>query len=120
MLLKRKLDSSSVVDAVVLPIIGFTFWCFSLWRSICVFAPAKEYAHFNSDDAILILAANDSRPITAFNIFYYGSDKWEGWLFLVTHYPQFKLFKTSFPAIFKLSHPLPMLGRIWHINDNPH
>ncbi len=64
----------SLPSALVLAI-----WCLLLWRAIAVFGPDSSYVYFNSDGAIPILMANDDRPITVFDAYYYGSDRWGAW-----------------------------------------
>jgi hypothetical protein len=60
-----------------------TIWCFFLWRASVVFAPNSNYVHFNSDGAIPILMANDERPITLFDYYYWGQDRWGAWPLLL-------------------------------------
>ena len=60
-------------------------WAFVLWRATGAFTPANHdnSVSFNSDSAIGVLMANDDRPITVFNAYYYCLDRWGGWPFLV-------------------------------------
>ncbi|HEV2914300.1 MAG TPA: hypothetical protein VGX92_13565 [Pyrinomonadaceae bacterium] len=58
-------------------------WGFFLWRAVHTFAPDSNYVFFNSDCAIPILMANDDRPITVSNTYYYGQDRWGGWPMLL-------------------------------------
>ena len=55
-----------------------------LMRAIATFGPASDINNitFNSDSAIPVLMANDQRPITIFNFYYYCADRWGGWPFL--------------------------------------
>src|SRR5690349_11710811 len=57
-----------------------------LWRAVNVFGPAGSAndVTFNSDCAIPVLMSNDERPITVFNLYYYGADRWGGWPLLLT------------------------------------
>lgn len=62
-------------------------WSYFLVRAIATFGPASEINNisnidFNSDSAIPVLMANDQRPITIFNFYYYCADRWGGWPFL--------------------------------------
>jgi hypothetical protein len=60
-------------------------WAFVVWRATVAFTPGNHdnSVYFNSDSAIVVLMANDDRPITVFNAYYYGADRWGGWPFLV-------------------------------------
>jgi hypothetical protein len=53
-------------------------------RAIATFGPTSDINNidFNSDSAIPVLMANDQRPITIFNFYYYCADRWGGWPFL--------------------------------------
>ena len=59
-------------------------WSYFLMRAIATFGPTSDInnVEFNSDSAIPVLMANDGRPITIFNFYYYGADRWGGWPFL--------------------------------------
>src|SRR3954451_20314654 len=59
-------------------------WLFFLWRAIDAFGPgsAINNVSFNSDSAIPVLMSNDTRPITVFNGYYYGADRWGAWPFI--------------------------------------
>ena len=41
--------------------------------------PRRLFAAVHSDSAIPILMANDDRPVTLFDYYYYASDRWGGW-----------------------------------------
>lgn len=60
-------------------------WSLALWRGIGVFGPGTDLndVSYNSDSAIPVLMANDQGPITIFNFYYYGADRWGGWPFVV-------------------------------------
>lgn len=47
------------------------------------FGPDSVYTHFHSDGAILILMANDDRPITVYDTYYYASDRWGTWPLII-------------------------------------
>jgi hypothetical protein len=65
-------------------VIALAAWSFFLWRGITVFKPGVPSLHyFNSDGAIPVLMSNEARPLTPFNLYYYGSDRWGGWPFLI-------------------------------------
>jgi hypothetical protein len=59
-------------------------WGFVSWRATLAFTPGNEdnNVSFNSDSAIGVMMANDDRPITVFNAYYYCADRWGGWPFL--------------------------------------
>jgi hypothetical protein len=68
---------------LVLTAAALIVWSFFLWRGIDVFKPGVySGVVFNSDCAVPVLMANDNRPITLFNFYYYGHDRWGGWPFL--------------------------------------
>ncbi len=54
-------------------------WLFFLCRAINVFGPDNSFVFFNSDAAIPGLMANDDRPMTPFDAYYFGSDRWGAW-----------------------------------------
>jgi hypothetical protein len=56
-------------------------WVFFLWRALDAFGPGSDINNvsFNSDSAIPVLMANDARPITVFNGYYYAADRWGAW-----------------------------------------
>ncbi len=59
-------------------------WSAFLWRGLDAFGPGSAINNisFNSDSAIPVLMANDERPITVFNCYYYGADRWGAWPFI--------------------------------------
>jgi hypothetical protein len=60
-------------------------WSFFLWRGLDAFSAGSDMNNvsFNSDSAIPVLMANDERPITVFNCYYYAADRWGAWPFIV-------------------------------------
>ena len=64
-------------------VIAIAIWCFFLWRALNAFGPGSDTVpiSYNSDSAIPVLMANDQSPITVFNLYYYGTDRWGGWPF---------------------------------------
>ena len=54
-------------------------WLVFLILSIRVFGPDSAHSEFNSDSAIPVLMSNDDRPVTVFDTYYYGADRWGGW-----------------------------------------
>ena len=69
---------------LIIAALALIVWSFFLWRGIQVFTPGVYSAvAFDSDCAVPVLMANDERPITAFNLYYYGHDRWGGWPLLV-------------------------------------
>ncbi|HKR61299.1 MAG TPA: hypothetical protein VJS64_16380, partial [Pyrinomonadaceae bacterium] len=78
--MKRWLSSHRLILAAIALIV----WSFILWRAVEVFKPGvNSAAAFNSDCAVPVLMSNDDRPITPFNLYYYGHDRWGGWPMLV-------------------------------------
>ncbi len=65
---------------------ALALWAFFLWRAILVFGPSTDVNNiaFNSDSAIPVLMSNDERPLTIFNLYYYGADRWGAWPFVLT------------------------------------
>jgi hypothetical protein len=63
-------------------------WCFFLWRAFNVYGPSTDVNNigFNSDSAIPVLMSNEDRPIGVFNLYYYGTDRWGAWPFLLTQF----------------------------------
>jgi len=67
---------------VVLVTIVLAIWCAIVWRVVVVFNPSTMLGVFSSDSAIPVLMSNEDRPITIFNLYYYGAGRWGGWPFL--------------------------------------
>src|SRR3977135_2192772 len=78
-LMKRWSSSQKLLLAVIALIV----WSFFLWRAVEAFKPGVYSATiFNADCAIPVLMSNDDRPITLYNLYYYGTDRSGGWPFL--------------------------------------
>ena len=58
-------------------------WSIFVWRAIVTLGPHGGNTDFNSDGAIPVLMANDVRPITVFDTYYYGADRWGGWPLII-------------------------------------
>ena len=58
-------------------------WVLFLILALRAFGPDSVYTAFNSDGAIPVLMANDDRPITVFDTYYYAADRWGGWPMLL-------------------------------------
>lgn len=84
----NKLTSSSWYSPrLALALLAIIVWSFFLWRAVDVFKPGvNSVVPFNSDCAIPVLMSNDERPITLFNLYYYGHDRWGGWPFLAAQF----------------------------------
>lgn len=54
-------------------------WVVVLGRTLTVLGPDSDHAYFNSDGAIPVIMANDPRPITVFDHYYYAAGRWGGW-----------------------------------------
>lgn len=78
-------------------------WLVTLFRAISILAPGSIDVIYNSDGAIPILMANDSRPITVFDHYYYGAGRWGGWPMitarLINHSTGYRWTPKSFHAI---------------------
>lgn len=69
-------------------------WLFFLWRATHVFTMGSiRVTMFNSDGAIAVLMANENRPTTPYNTYYYGQDRSGAWPYVIaqlihraTHY----------------------------------
>jgi hypothetical protein len=83
---KKFLKHPPSVKKTLFILMTLAVWCFFLWRAINAFGPTSgnDPVTFNSDAAIPVLMSNDERPITIFNLYYYGTDRWGAWPFLVT------------------------------------
>jgi hypothetical protein len=108
-------------------------WSFFLWRGLEVFGADRDINNvsFNSDSAIPVLMANDERPITVFNCYYYGADRWGAWPFIAAqlisratgHYwtpESLTAFQIIWVfvgvwAVMSLSHDEPMLAGIVYL-----
>ena len=58
-------------------------WLVFLTCALRVLGPDSAHTTFNSDSAIPILMANDDRPVTVFDTYYYAADRWGGWPLLL-------------------------------------
>jgi hypothetical protein len=69
----------------ILTLAALVVWAVVLWRVLIAFTPSNEKndVSFNSDSAIAVLMANDDRPITVFNAYYYCADRWGAWQLLI-------------------------------------
>jgi hypothetical protein len=64
-------------------IIAVLIWLVFLILSIRVFRPDSIYVVFDSDGAIPVLMANEDRPVTVFDTYYWGVDRWGGWPLII-------------------------------------
>ncbi|PYS45690.1 MAG: hypothetical protein DMF68_21460, partial [Acidobacteria bacterium] len=79
-----KLFRPSLSKKTLVTLALLVVWSFFLWRALYVFRPdVNSAATFNSDCAVPVLMSNDDRSVTLFNLYYYGTDRWGGWPFLV-------------------------------------
>jgi hypothetical protein len=64
--------------------IALLIWLLFLLRATQVFTIGSVHVTmFNSDSAIVVLMANEVRPTTAYNTYYYGQDRFGAWPFLI-------------------------------------
>jgi len=68
-----------VKKPAVATILVLIAWLLFLTLAIRVFGPDSEYVIFDSDGAIPVLMANEDRPITLFDTYYWGVDRWGAW-----------------------------------------
>jgi hypothetical protein len=63
---------------------AFLIWLLFLLRAMQVFTVGSAHVTmFNSDSAIVVLMANENRPATVYNTYYYGQDRFGAWPFLI-------------------------------------
>jgi hypothetical protein len=63
---------------------AFLIWMLVLLRATQVFTIGSAHVTmFNSDSAIVVLMANENRPATVYNTYYYGQDRFGAWPFLI-------------------------------------
>lgn len=78
-------------------------WLVTLCRAISILAPGSIHVIYNSDGAIPILMANEQRPITVFDHYYYAAGRWGGWPMitarLINHSTGYRWTPKSFHAI---------------------
>jgi hypothetical protein len=69
----------------ILTLAALVVWALVLLKAIDAFSPSssKNNVSWNSDSAIVVLMANDDRPITVFNFYYYCADRWGAWQFVL-------------------------------------
>ena len=74
-------------DAVVW-LAALVVWAALLGRAMQIFAPSTDVndVGFNSDSAIPVLMSNETRPFSAYSLYYYGADRWGAWPFLLTRW----------------------------------
>lgn len=64
-------------------IITVLVWLVFLILSIQVFRPDSILVAFDSDCGIPVLMANEDRPVTVFDTYYWGVDRWGGWPLII-------------------------------------
>ena len=58
-------------------------WLVFLILALRTFGSDSIYTTYHSDAAIPVLQSNSDRPITIYDVYYYGADRWGGWPMLV-------------------------------------
>ena len=58
-------------------------WLLFLIFALRTFGSDSVYTHYHSDAAMPILQSNSDRPITIYDHYYYGADRWGGWPMLM-------------------------------------
>jgi hypothetical protein len=78
-------------------------WLVTLFRVFSVLGPDSDHTSYNSDGAIPIIMANDQRPITIFDYYYYAAGRWGGWPMitarLINHSTGYRWTPESFNAV---------------------
>lgn len=69
----------TAVNALLL----FGVWLLFLILALRTFGSESVYTNYHSDAAIPILQSNSDRPITIYDHYYYGADRWGGWPMMV-------------------------------------
>ena len=64
-------------------ILTVLLWVLFLVLSIRAFRPDSLHVVFDSDGAIPVLMANEARPVTLFDMYYWGVDRWGGWPLMI-------------------------------------
>jgi hypothetical protein len=87
-ILKRFSNPPTSARNALVTLAALAVWALFLWRGLGTFGPDRDLndVDFNSDSAIPVLMSNEDRPITVFNLYYYGADRWGGWPLLVTRF----------------------------------
>ena len=73
-----KIKQRALTSALILFI-----WLLFLILSVRVFRPDSIYIGFDADGAIPVLMANEDRPVTIFDTYYWGVDRWGGWALII-------------------------------------
>lgn len=86
--LKQFIRQTPTLKKTLFIFMALAIWCFFLWRAFNVYGPDSDVNNigFNSDSAIPVLMSNEDRPVGIFNLYYYGTDRWGAWPFLVTQF----------------------------------
>lgn len=64
-------------------ILALLVWLVFLILAIRAFRPDSRYVGLDSDGAIPVLMANEARPVTLFDTYYWGVDRWGGWPLMI-------------------------------------
>jgi hypothetical protein len=86
--IRQKIRERSSLGKMLSVLLLLTIWGFFFWRALHTFGPSNNIIAipYHSDSAIPVIMSNDDRPITVFNLYYYGADRWGGWPFLVAQF----------------------------------
>lgn len=76
-------DSLHLITRKKAIVFALIVWALFLWRAVVTFGPDGGHINVNSDSGITVLMANDERPITVFDTYYYGADRWGGWPLII-------------------------------------
>jgi hypothetical protein len=72
-------NNPAISKRILAIVLTLGLWLVFLCRAISVFGPDNSNIFFNSDGAIPVLMANEQRPVTIFDVYYYGQDRWGAW-----------------------------------------
>ncbi len=86
-LLARCVNNPKSLKRAAFTLLALVVWCLVLWRALIVLGPDSNYvSSLNSDTGIILMMANERRPVTVFSLYYYGQDRFGAWPFLIENF----------------------------------
>lgn len=86
-LLTRCVNNPKFLKRTLFAALALIVWSLVLWRALIVLGPDSNYvSSLNSDTGIILMMANERRPVTAFSLYYYGQDRFGAWPFLIENF----------------------------------
>ncbi len=86
-LLTRCVNNPIFLKRALFVTLALVVWCLVLWRALIVLGPDSNYvSSLNSDTGIILMMANERRPVTVFSLYYYGQDRFGAWPFLIENF----------------------------------